>query len=219
MRAARGMTLIELVIAMLIFAMVAIMGLQSLSGMMRQRDRAAGFADDAEALGRAAALIRGDLSAMMPVLFFAPGGRPQSAVDEWPGGNGFMLTTGAAQGYAPLGAGGLTRRVEYRFERDTGRLMRRVWGTAWPAGPGVRGPETVVMEGVAALRLRSYWQGQGWIDGLRNRRAEPAAAEPSGQDGEAFVTGESYSSALPQAVEITLVTERLGEIVLVETPL
>ena len=61
--------------------------------------------------------------------------------------------------------------------------------------------------------------GYGWIDGLRNRRAEPAAAEPSGQDGEAFVTGESYSSALPQALEITLVTDSLGEIVLVETPL
>ncbi|MDQ2092211.1 type II secretion system protein GspJ [Marimonas arenosa] len=218
-RNTRGLTLIELVVAMSVFALVAVMGLQGLSGMLRQRDRAATFAEDSAALGRAAGLIRHDLSAMLPVLFYPPEGRAQSALRELASAGGFAVSVANTRPYPPLGESGLARRVEYRFDPEAGRLLRRAWSTAWPADATAQGPEQVVLEGVTDLRLRSYWTGIGWIDGLRFAALDEARrnAQAAGQD-EAAAGPEVYSDQLPQAVEITLVSRAFGEIVLLESP-
>ena len=218
-RATRGLSLIELVVAMAVFALVAVMGLQSLGGMLRQRDRAAAFAVESAALGHAASLIRRDLSAILPVLFYPPGGRARSAVDDLPGAVGFALSIANTRPYAPLGASGLVLRAEYRLDPETGRLLRREWRTAWPVDAAASSPEAVVLEGVSGLRLRSYWTGVGWIEGLRFGGLDnaPSGGGEAGQD-RTGAAPESYSSTLPQAVEITLITRDFGEIVLLEAP-
>ena len=54
----RGLTLIELVVAMAVFALVAVMGLQSLSGSLRMRDGLTARAEDSAALAQAIAVLR-----------------------------------------------------------------------------------------------------------------------------------------------------------------
>lgn len=217
---AGGFTLIELVVAMAIFALVAVMGLQALSGMLRQRERAADFARASADLGRAAGLIRRDLSAALPMLFYPPEGRAQSAVYGLPGDAGFALTVANTRPYAPLGAAGLALRVEYRWDAEAGRLWRREWQTAWPASAAARGPEMEVLTGVTGLRLRSYWTGIGWVEGLRFAALEEMSAggPAADEDGER-ASAEVYSDLVPQAVEITLETESFGRVRLLESPL
>ncbi|MEZ5714081.1 MAG: type II secretion system protein GspJ [Paracoccaceae bacterium] len=215
----RGLTLIELVVAMAVFALVAVMGLQALSGMLRQRDRAADHAGASAALGQAAGLIRHDLGAVMPVLFYPPEGRAQSALTDLRGQSGFALTVANTRPYAPLGATGLMTRVEYRFDAETGGLYRREWRSAWPATAAERGPEVLVLDGVQALGLRSYWTGLGWIDGLRFAALDQLRAEQGASTQDAEGSGpESYSDQLPLAVEITLTTTAFGTITLIESP-
>ncbi|MGR3696731.1 MAG: PulJ/GspJ family protein, partial [Roseovarius sp.] len=48
----RGLTLLELVAVLAIFSLVAVMGLQALSGMMRARDRLTDADEQAAALAR-----------------------------------------------------------------------------------------------------------------------------------------------------------------------
>ena len=209
--------MIELVVAMSVFALVAVMGLQSLSGMLRHRDRATEFAQSSAELGRAEGLIRHDLSAVIPVLFYAPGGGTYSAVTTVPDDEGFALSVANTHAYAPLGQTGLVQRVEYRLDTGSGRLLRRVWSTAWPVDEQARSPDIVVLDGVTGLRLRSFWTGVGWMNGLRFAAFDSTLKKgaPSGQD-QAGAAPESYSDILPKAVEITLMTEKFGDITLLE---
>ncbi|MDU8925814.1 type II secretion system protein GspJ [Alisedimentitalea sp. MJ-SS2] len=214
----RGLTMIELVVAMSVFALVAVLGLQSLGGMLRQRDRAAEFAEAGAGLGRATSLIRQDLSLMVPVLFYPPGGGVVSALDADPAGNWMSLSVGNAHRYAPMGKSGLVERVEYRLNRETGQLLRGVWRTVWPVGADQKSPDIVVMEGVADLRIRSHWTGIGWIEGVRFAALDKTMQEVrKSQQDDAGVAAETYSDFLPQAVEITLVTQAFGDIRLLET--
>lgn len=217
----RGLTLMELVIAMAIFALVAVMGLQSLSGSLLQRDRLTMRADAAEALGQGLALLRNDLSAALPMVFFPPGeARPQSALRGWPDGQGFSLSLGGQPGL-PRASGdpdaGARQRVDWRFDPGSGRLVRQAWPTLYPVAARQRGPGVTALEGVTALSLRSFWVGRGWVAGLRNPGGGEAAARAGSVDGDSTgLAPESYSSELPRAMEVTLETQAFGRIVLVE---
>ena len=75
-RAGRGLSLIELVAAMAIFALVAVMGTQALVAMLRLRGDLAGRSDRSAGLARAAFLLRRDLAAAVLVVCLVPGGPP-----------------------------------------------------------------------------------------------------------------------------------------------
>lgn len=215
----RGLTLIELVVAMGIFALVAVMGVQSLSVSLTLRDRLSATADGTEALAQGVALLRNDLSAALPMVFFPPGeARPASALRALRGGSGFSLSLGG-QPSLSLAAGGVDaapeQRVIWRFEPREQRLTRAIWPTLYPARASQKGPEVPVLEGVTGLILRSYWTGAGWVPGLR-QAAEQQGGSSNDGDSAGGTVPESYSSRLPQAVEITLKTRDFGDIVLLE---
>lgn len=213
-----GMTLIELVVAMAIFALVAVMGLQGLSGMLHIRDRLTELDDSTSELSRAVALMRNDLTAIMPMRFFPPDSPSAEAVGQSTDGRVFSLSV---SGQPALGAPELSdhlQRVEWRLAPEDGRLFRRVWTTLIPADTQALQPEITVMAGVEDLRIRSYWSGLGWVDGptnpmLQNRPA-PSAEEDDDRVGPA---PENYSDFVPLAIEVTLVTTTWGEITLIET--
>jgi len=218
----KGLTLIELVVAMAIFALVAIMGVQSLGVSLTLRDRLSTTADGTEALGQGLALLRNDLSAALPMFFFPPGkAAPSSALKALRGNTGFSLSVGGQLGLV-LPAGGMDampkQRVTWRFDHDQQRLTRAVWPTLYPASATQQGPEVSALEGVTGLILRSYWTGQGWGVGLHPPEDQQAGGSAaSGDDDRAGGTvPEVYSDALPRAIEITLQTRDFGQIVLLE---
>ncbi|MYM55953.1 type II secretion system protein GspJ [Thalassovita mangrovi] len=215
----RGITLIELVVAMAIFALVAVMGAQALTGMIRMRDDLSDRSDGNAELAQAASLIRADLSAALPMLFYPPdNGAPQSAMRQR--GDVFALTVGGQPVMRPGPGGDLPatarQRVEYRLDRDTRTLLRRSWAALTPARTEALSPEMPVMTGVTALRLRSYWDQIGWVDGVAPPRAVLRDSQQASDNDQSGAAPEVYSSALPLAIELTLDTESHGAIPLLE---
>lgn len=221
-QADKGLTLIELVVAMAIFALVAVMGVQSLSVSLTLRDRLSATAARTEALGQGVALLRNDLSAALPIFFFPPEqGAPASALRALRGNKGFSLSVGGQPGIA-LPAGGMDaapeQRVTWRFDPAEQRLTRAVWPTLYPASAAQQSAPVPVLDGVTAMALRSHWTGKGWVVGFRPPDGlQTAAQQTSGDDDSAGGTvPEVYSDSLPNAVEITLETRDFGQIVLLE---
>lgn len=212
----RGITLIELVVAMTIFALVAVMGLQTLTGMVRMRDRLADIEYKTGQLSYATALIRHDLAALIPVLFFPPDGRPNSSIDLSRNGQELGLSIGGQQDLPPVQGLGL-HRAEWRYDPNEQSLTRRIWPVLSPANDRAALPEVVVLDGVVGFQVRTYWQNIGWRNGTES--GAPAVAPAiKGLDGDSGpVVVNSYSGTLPLAVELSIETLYFGKILLVES--
>jgi len=217
-RQTRGLTLIELVAAMALFALVAVMGLQALSANLRMRDRLAVMEQQAGELSLGLALLRNDLSALLPVLFHPPGGGSRSAIHL--SSDGLTLSF-SVSGQPELPPGperdlGL-HRVEWRLDVARQQLVRRVWPVLSPASDQSVSPEVAYLSGVTGLSLRSLWPQLGWLPGVTS--AEPrAAVELGGSDTDGVLTRltDSYSDALPEALELVLQIKGLGPVRLLE---
>ncbi|MEL7091490.1 MAG: type II secretion system protein GspJ [Pseudomonadota bacterium] len=215
----RGLTLIELVAAMAIFALVATMGLQSLSGTLRARDTLDDRFDAVRALGHPLALLRNDLTVLVPLVFYTPGvTQPQSAL--WQSRDGQALGLSIA-GQVGLGRDGSVRRGDmhraiWRVDPVRGVLTRQRWDSLTPASATQRGPEVDIMQGVQAMRVRSHWPRSGWRPGVAS--GDIASADPADGDGDARSAVTSlFGDMLPQAVEVTLVLTDGREIPLLES--
>ncbi|MCD9149789.1 type II secretion system protein GspJ [Pseudophaeobacter flagellatus] len=226
----QGLSLIELVLAMGLFALVAVMGAQALTGMMRMRADLTARADQSAALSELTSLLRADLAALVPMLFYPPDrGAPRSALGFSRQENAVRLTLsrgGMAQFDSPLPPSGqqsrqpasglATGRVEWQLQN--GQLSRAVWFSLMPADRSsyhqvATGLETR-LGGVQDLRLRSYWPQIGWVAGAQAHGLQAGAVS---DDDRAGIVREVYSSTLPLAVELTLVTGDFGEISLIES--
>ncbi|EIE50733.1 type II secretion system protein GspJ [Salipiger aestuarii] len=217
----RGLTLLELVIAMALFAMVAVMGVQSLTGMMRLHDGLSERDNQNAALSQAVSLLRRDLGAVLPRLFYPPdAAAPQSPL-RFDGGQFAITTGGQPLLVSPPGSVPGTalqtdwpQRVEWRFDRRTATLWRGAWRDLTPASTHARGADVPVLQGVTAVRLRSYWPQVGWTDGT----APPGSAQSAAtlDADSAFIAPETYSGTLPLAVEIVLVLNGRGPLRLIE---
>lgn len=214
-----GVSLIELVVAMALFALVAVMGTQALTGMMRMRGGLQGRAEQAAVLDRSLSLLRADLRALVPMLFYPPERQPPQSALRFRngllglsvGGQPALLAT-AVTVPQPLGI----RRVEWQVQGDV--LQRRSWPVLTPAQSSSRSPAQVVMTGVTGIRLRSYWADLGWVTGAETTGFSSASSTGVALDGDSSAAAiEVYSSTLPLAVELTLETHNLGQITLVET--
>lgn len=198
----RGLTLLELVAAMAIFALVAVMGLQTLGGMLRARDVTTAAAEDAAALARALALLRADLKSAADLPFWPPAAfEPDAPLLDYSAEEGWFALSTEARAVLPGAQTAGTERVIWRFDRTGERLTRQVWPVLRPASEAALAPETVLLEGIAGLRLRAYAGPEaGWVAGW-------------GQPGEAARTG------LPRGIEIRLESDRYGPLrILVAVP-
>ncbi|MEP2716392.1 type II secretion system protein GspJ [Pseudophaeobacter sp.] len=232
----RGLSLIELVLAMGLFALVAVMGAQALTGMLRLRDDLEARGTRSAALAEVTSLLRADLSALVPMLFYPPNrAPPQSALSyQRRGGDTHLalsrgglprFVTGlSSAGFSTgLSTGFSTGRVEWQVQ--DGQLSRGVWPSLIPAAASARQPQVIwgdstALGGVQDLRLRSYWPQIGWVDGVQPQggSASPPSLTTGAADSDgAGLASEVYSSTLPLAVELTLVTGAFGEITLLES--
>lgn len=216
----KGLTLIELVVAMSVFALVATMGIQTLSGSLRLRDRLVETDNETAALGMTVALLRTDVAAAVPLLFYAPGGSPLSAIDLSPGGQTFSVSTGG-QPDLPSSVGLGVHRVEWRVDPGAQVLLRRSWPTLYPASPGQVSVEVPMLDGVTSFSIRSYFAGSGWMNGTSfippGGQSVATSAQAQDADGAQGMRFNRYSSRLPDAVEIVIQTADTGTITLLES--
>ncbi|WP_294606249.1 type II secretion system protein GspJ [uncultured Roseovarius sp.] len=163
----RGLTLLELVAVLSIFAMVAVMGLQALGGMMRARDRIADADHKAAALSRGLALLRNDLKSAAPRAFWPPEGtEPEPAFLDQSADEGVLVFSTSGQPVLPgVQAAGLSR-VIWRHDRKSERLMRQVWPVLRPASEDALAPETEIFDRIAGFRVSAYaGPEEGWVAG------------------------------------------------------
>lgn len=216
MRNDKGMTLIELVAAMGVFAVISVMAVQALSGTLRTRDRLLELQKETADLTRSVALLRNDLAAAVPLAFYPPDRRPpRSPVHMSAGGTVFQISVA---GQTVLSNTDVLRtdatgRVEWRFDAATDTLFRRTWQVLDPLNTAAATPEVAVMQGVRGLEVETYWpDGRGWRPGTSNQ-----SGGASNFDGDNTGASVWFSMQLPDAVALTLDTEAYGAIRIVET--
>lgn len=210
----QGLSLMELVVAMAVFALVAVMGLQSLTGLLRSRDQLVRTGDAASELGAGLAMLRHDMDAVVPMLFFPPErATPLSALTT--DASGFAMSLGGQPGFVATGTTSSTQRSQWQLDNATGTLQRQVWSVLNPASTSALTPQIAVLQDVTDLRFRSYWSGLGWRDGWANPNV--SFAPPLADGDQTGGAPEVYSDTLPRAIEITIDTKHHGAIRLVET--
>lgn len=191
----KGLTLFELVVAMSIFAVISVMGLQSLTGTMRARDRLVEATADTQDLAQAISLLRADLAGIVPIPFGKPGGGFESSLSVT--SNSFSISV-SGQRHLTAPDEPAFHRVTWQADPTTGRLVRTAWPTLIPASPSLQSPAVTHLENVSQIGIRVYRPDLGWV---------PAA---SIEDG-------SFSSQIPQAIEVSFVSAINGRVTLIET--
>lgn len=181
-----GFTLIELMVALSIFALIAAAGVSLLGYSIGAQAAAGERLDDAAAIRRVGALLASDLAQAAPRISRDAEGRRQAA---------FLGGTGApeepALAFVRRGwsnedgeARSSLQKVEYRL--IDGALTRRIWPMVDGAEPM---PPSTLLRGVRSLSLR-YRIGGEWRERWDSKRP----------------------GALPQAVELVADIERSGAI-------
>lgn len=197
MRTARGFTLVELLVALFVLALLATLSWRGIDGMVRAREQSEARADDVLSLQTGLAQWGADLDAIVE---FAP----LSALD-W---NGRVLRLTRRSGLAP-GEGvrvvGWTRR-EGRWLRwespplATRGALEAAWLQAdlWSQNPGdaLRSQEVVI----APLEEWQifFFRNDSWTNPLSSDTAEPSALQ-----GRVVQAG-TRTSTLPDGVRLVL---------------
>lgn len=211
-----GLSLIELVVAMAVFALVAVMGLQSLTGTMRISERLTQIDSETAELGNAITLLRNDLTSVVPMLFYPPQGTPRPAVDMSEDNTVLGLSLAGQKTFATTHTD--RHRVEWSVDATQGSLTRRFWPALIPANQNQRSPEMTVLTGVSDLSVRTFWPSVGWVAGTTPPFGSQVIATPVSADQDTpGAPPAAYFSAPPLAIEITLQTARHGNLRLVQT--
>jgi general secretion pathway protein J len=190
----RGFTLLEVLVAIAIFAVISVLAYGGLTTVLQQRELVEARTGEWRDLQMAMQLVSRDLRQLHPrPVRDEIGDRYEPALLSRPGAAfALELTRGGWTNPGALPRSTL-QRVAYRIE--DGRLVR----IYWPVLDRTLATEplvTVLLDGVDALELRlldrqGTWHGQ-W--------------PPVGTDGDAAL------QTLPRAVEFALETERFGRV-------
>lgn len=187
-----GMTLMELIVVLAVFGLVAILSLQALSGTLRHRDRLVELDTKTAGITTMLSLLRSDLQAAAPLLFHAPDGSIRSA---------FVINSAQTQldfsvggrvdlpGEVSAGIG----RVIWRYDVRQGQLTRQSWPVLIPADKTSLSPEVVMSDGVTGMEIRTLDPNRGWVSGT----------DPNNS---------GTSSNLPFAADVILQTADFGRI-------
>lgn len=185
-----GFTMLELVVVLALFALIATFSLQALSGMLRARDSLQAVDKDTEKMTRTLALLRADMNAAIPVNFTKPDGTNVSAVDISDAGNSISLSVGGRLDFAGTQTTGMGR-VTWRWDPNSAQLSRKMWPVLTPEAETAQSPAVIMMQDVVGLEVYRLINTSIWERG-RDRTIFGAA------------------STLPKALEIRLTTKRWG---------
>ncbi len=178
-----GFTLVELLIALFLFALLSAAGTALLTFGVDAQGRTTERLASLAAVVRGRALLTADLAQAAPRLWRDEAGAVRPAFG---GGEAAAVLRLVRRGWANDGGAARSslQRVEYRLNGD--RLER----TAWPMVDGAAAnPPALVMDGVMTLRVRFLQRGQ-WLD----------VWQPEARD------------ALPEAIEMIITAQGVPEL-------
>jgi general secretion pathway protein J len=187
-----GFTMLEMVVVLALFALIATFSLQALSGTLRARDRLLVADERSENLARTLAQLRADMNAVTAINFATPSGENLSAVEIADLGNSVGLSVSGRfdfGGDETIGLG----RVIWKLDQATGVLTRQSWPVLNPASASAQSPAVIMMADVVAINVRRLINTSVWEEG-RDRSVFGAA------------------STLPKALDISITTKRWGAI-------
>lgn len=154
-----GFTLVEMLIALVIFGMITAAGVTLLTLTVRTQETSQRLLDTLGALRRTGALLNADLAQAAPRIHRNGDGQPVAAFTGGTGGEALLLAF-VRRGWEDESAfRSSLQRVEYRL-RD-GRLERWRYDAVDGAGHAVAMP---LLEGVRRVQLRYRDRDGGWRD-------------------------------------------------------
>ena len=194
--ASAGFTLLELLVALAIFGLLAAMSYGGLQAVLEQQSSTELAADRLGALQKMYLIMQRDIEQIVPRTVRDEYGDAQQPLV---GGDALQLTRGGWRN--PAGRQRSTlQRVGYAYNYDDEQLMRYTWSVLDRAQDS-EPLEQPLLEDVESMQLRyldgnDKWQDQ-WPDAAAGINADPADTLPE----------------LPQAVEVTIEHNRFGTIV------
>ena len=153
-----GLTMIEILVALLVVSIVSVLGYQALDGVLRARDRQVDTQQELAAVQRALLLLEGDLLHLRARPVRDPFGDLLPAYRVPAGIDLVQLTRGGLPPAAGI-AGGL-QRVAYRIEDGT--LARSSWPVVDRIGTAGASAQPL-LDGVRELRLEQLDPLNFWV--------------------------------------------------------
>ncbi len=184
--AEHGFTLVEMMVSLLIFGLLAAAGVGLLSFSVRAQQACGERLGEVAAIERVRAIMTADLAQAASRVTRDSGGARTPAFAGGTGAQGEVALAFVRRGWSNVDGAprASMQKVEYRLVGD--RLQRRVY----PMLDGAAiGPPAVIISGVRTLRLR-YRNGADWYDRWESVRP----------------------GALPQVVEAVIAVPRFGEV-------
>lgn len=170
-RSESGVSLIEMLVVLTLFATVALIGTSVLAQLLRNERQLAEQGRQADRLAYALALLRADLRAALAVPFQAPDGAVHPAFDAPAGTTGFALSLGGQA--EPFDTGPGTARVIWRLDASADVLVRERWPSLTPKAPEMQSPPVPILPGVRAIMVEGYSAATGWTQGFPRQGAPP----------------------------------------------
>ncbi|MGQ0587863.1 MAG: type II secretion system minor pseudopilin GspJ [Gammaproteobacteria bacterium] len=191
MKPVRGFTLIELMVVLIIFSVLAVLAYGGLNSVLTARERVQQSLERTTALQKAYLRLRNDLQQLRARPARDGFGDPQAALILLPDGAVEFTRSGWRN---PLGQPrSALERVAYRLDGER-RLLRVSW-RALDRAQDATVSEVVVLDRVEEIRWR-FLEGEEWRDGWP---VPGAGASPA-------------LDAVPRAVELVLTLEDLGDV-------
>lgn len=196
MRCQRAFTLLELLVALAIFAVLALLAYGGLNGLMNTRAATEERAEELHRLQMTYRILERDIEQWVPRPVRNEFGESEASLRAGQRIDAaFELTRGGWRNPAEQPRS-TQQRVAYTV-RDNA-LLRYQWPTLDRA-PDAKPREQTLLEDVDEVRLRFLDQADQWQE-----RWPPA--------GQTVAPGQPAAEILPRAVEVVLITERWGEL-------
>ncbi|MCO5105875.1 MAG: prepilin-type N-terminal cleavage/methylation domain-containing protein [Burkholderiaceae bacterium] len=208
-RAARGFTLLELLVAVALLSVLAVLTWRGMDSVLRGRDRIVASSDDLRALTVAMTQMEEDLRRSWPIRLLGlaePSISFSIAGDREPPSLGLLRETRGSDAVQ-------VQRVIYRLRDGTFERGFSLWAAPSPDG-AQKVPVTPftwqpIMRDVQAIEFRGWLEGRGWLPAAALAPLLTAAQLPAPAQAQAQVP--SVRPVLPQVTGVELTLVRRGE--------